>query len=37
MEFSQYLLESAIFSAQLEEEEEEEEEFSSKKMMRKTP
>jgi hypothetical protein len=36
MEFSQYLLESAIFSAQLEEEEEEEE-FSSKKMMRKTP
>jgi hypothetical protein len=36
MEFSQYLLESAIFSAQLEEEEEEED-FSSKKMMRKKP
>jgi hypothetical protein len=36
MDFSQYLLESAIFSAQLEEEEEEED-FSSKKMMRKTP
>jgi hypothetical protein len=35
MDFSQYLLESAIFSAQLEEEEEED--FSSKKMMRKTP
>jgi hypothetical protein len=35
MEFSQYLLESAIFSAQLEEEEEED--FSSKKMMRKKP
>jgi hypothetical protein len=35
MEFSQYLLESAIFSAQLEEEEEED--FISKKMMRKKP
>jgi hypothetical protein len=35
MEFSQYLLESAIFSAQLVEEEEED--LSSKKMMRKKP